>query len=39
MPIGVPQYQLTKAPPEEIASQLPTVEQLENELGDAGDDE
>lgn len=37
-PIGVPQYQLIEALPEELASQLPTVEQLEHELRDATKD-
>jgi predicted nuclease of restriction endonuclease-like (RecB) superfamily len=31
-PIGVPEYKLTEALPEELASSLPTVEQLESEL-------
>lgn len=31
-PIGISEYQLTKALPKELESSLPTIEQLENEL-------
>jgi predicted nuclease of restriction endonuclease-like (RecB) superfamily len=34
-PIGVPEYRLTEALPEDLAAQLPSVEQLQNELRDA----
>ena len=33
-PIGISDYQLTKAIPDEIKTKLPTVEQLENELSE-----
>lgn len=33
-PIGVPRYVLTEALPSELASQLPTIEQIENEIRD-----
>ena len=36
-PIGISDYQLTKAIPEEIKTNLPTVEQLENELSEIED--
>ncbi len=36
-PIGVPEYRLTTALPDEIASQLPSVEQLQKELADSPD--
>jgi predicted nuclease of restriction endonuclease-like (RecB) superfamily len=35
-PIGVSQYQLTKALPRELESSLPTIEQLEEELKSVG---
>lgn len=38
-PIGVPQYKLTEALPSELASQLPSIEQIENELRDISDEE
>ena len=33
-PVGVSEYELTEALPEQLASELPTVEQLEAELGE-----
>lgn len=36
-PIGVSTYQLMKSLPKEIRSELPTVEQLENELSNSGE--
>lgn len=36
-PIGVSSYQLTRVLPKELQSSLPTVEQLENELGELQD--
>ena len=38
-PIGVPEYQLTESLPKELASQLPTVEQLEVELSNLPNEE
>jgi predicted nuclease of restriction endonuclease-like (RecB) superfamily len=38
-PIGVPEYQLTEALPEELAGQFPTVGQLEAELGEIEDEQ
>ena len=32
-PIGVSEYQLTQSLPENLQSQLPSIEQIENELG------
>jgi len=37
-PIGVPEYKLTEALPEELTEKLPTVAQLEEELKDLDDD-
>ncbi|MDR1163334.1 MAG: hypothetical protein LBM17_05800, partial [Candidatus Accumulibacter sp.] len=36
-PIGVAEYELVRALPEPLVTNLPTVEQLENELGVIGD--
>jgi hypothetical protein len=33
MPIGVSEYELTRALPEDLQSALPTIEQIEAELG------
>lgn len=33
-PIGVPEYRLTETLPKELVSQLPSIEQLQNELAD-----
>ena len=38
-PIGVSEYQLTKALPEKLKSSLPSIEELEAELGLGGDDD
>ena len=38
-PIGVPEYQLTEALPEELADQLPTIGQLEAELSELKDEQ
>ncbi len=38
-PIGVAEYQLVRALPEPLVTSLPTVEQLESELGAIGDEE
>lgn len=38
-PIGISEYQLTQALPQELASALPTVEQLENQLNKLEDEE
>lgn len=38
-PIGVAEYQLVRALPETLAINLPTVEELESELGAIGDEE
>jgi hypothetical protein len=35
-PIGVSNYELTRALPESLQSALPTVEQIEAELGEPG---
>ncbi len=35
-PIGVSEYQITENLPDELLSSLPTIEQIEAELGDAG---
>jgi hypothetical protein len=32
-PIGVSEYQITKALPDELKSSLPTIEEIEAELG------
>lgn len=37
-PIGISEYNLTKAIPEEIRTSLPTIEQLEEELADIEDE-
>jgi hypothetical protein len=37
-PIGVAEYQLVRALPESLATKLPTVEELESELGALGDE-
>jgi len=37
-PMAVSQYELTRALPEQLQSQLPSVEELEAELGEAGED-
>lgn len=37
-PIGVSEYQLTKALPDELKSSLPSIEQLEAEFGGEGSD-
>ena len=37
-PIGVSEYQITENLPEELRSSLPTVEQIEAELGDGDED-
>jgi hypothetical protein len=36
-PMGVAEYQLTQALPDDLKGKLPTVEQLERELGQEGD--
>ena len=36
-PIGVPEYRLAQALPSELADKLPSVEELEAELGKADD--
>ena len=38
-PLGVSEYQLTESLPEQLRGQLPTVEQLEAELGEHSEDE
>jgi predicted nuclease of restriction endonuclease-like (RecB) superfamily len=38
-PIGVAEYQLVRALPEPLVASLPTVEELESELGSIGDEE
>ena len=38
-PIGVSEYQLTKALPENLKSSLPSIEELEAELGLSGDED
>lgn len=38
-PIGVPEYQLTESLPDELASQLPTIEQLEAEFDEVQHEE
>jgi predicted nuclease of restriction endonuclease-like (RecB) superfamily len=38
-PIGVAEYQLVRALPEPLVTSLPTVEELESELGAIGDEE
>ena len=35
-PMGISEYELTRALPVSLQSALPTVEQIESELGDAG---
>ena len=37
-PIGVPEYKLTEALPDDLSGQLPTVEQLEAKLQEIDDD-
>jgi len=37
-PIGVSEYKLTRAIPAELKSSLPTIKELEKELGEPGDD-
>jgi len=37
-PIGVAEYQLVRALPEPLVTSLPTVEELESELGAIGDE-
>ncbi len=37
-PIGISEYQLTRALPEELKSSLPTIEEIEEELGKTGGD-
>ena len=37
-PIGISEYELTRALPQELASSLPTIEQIEAEFGQAIDD-
>jgi hypothetical protein len=37
-PIGISDYQLTRALPEELKSSLPTIEEIEEELGKTGRD-
>ena len=38
-PIGVAEYELVRALPETFVTSLPTVEELENELGNIGDEQ
>ena len=37
-PIGVSEYQITEHLPDDLRSSLPTIEQIEAELGEAGDE-
>jgi hypothetical protein len=36
-PIGISEYELTRALPEELKSSLPTIEEIEAELGMDGE--
>ena len=38
LPIGVSEYQITKHLPDELKLSLPTIEQIEAELGEVGDE-
>jgi hypothetical protein len=37
-PIGVSEYQITEHLPDDLRSSLPTIEQIEAELGEVGDE-
>ena len=37
-PIGVSEYQITENLPDDLRSSLPTIEQIEAELGEVGDE-